>query len=68
MSDESKASGFRDWSLGKCEEFMARWEYHEQWHGEQASLAITCEEYGVDYMLAEWVDIAVAIEEAKDHV
>jgi len=57
----AQPSGFMDWTIGKCYEFMNRWDTLEKSHAEQAALAITCEEYKVSYMDAEWVGIIEAI-------
>jgi hypothetical protein len=66
MSPEEKRqdqtlSGFRDWTVGKCYQFMDRWNALEQFHAEQAACSIACEEFGLDYMVAEWVGVAEVV-------
>lgn len=57
----SQTSGFRDWSIGKCYQFMHDWDENEKHHAEQAALAMTCEAYGISYMTSEWVGIMETI-------
>jgi len=45
------------------EAFMKAWEENEEHMGEQAALAVTCEQFGISYEDAEWVQV---VEKVKD--
>lgn len=62
---DSDPSGFRDWTIGRCREFMDRWDDNEEVMPEMAALAMTCEEFDVDFDDAEWVEIVASLEGEK---
>lgn len=54
---DHRPSGFRDWDYDKCQLFMDVWGRNEEGHGEQAALSLACEQFEVNYMDTEWIEI-----------
>lgn len=62
---KTKRESIDKWSIEKCQQFMADWSDNEQIMAEQAALAVTCEQYGISYMDAEWVEVVERIPESQ---